>query len=76
MIIICGMHRSGTSMTARILNDLGLDFGDEELLLKGDKWNEKGYYENCEILDVNNQMLLGRTATAKNWIAAHEPGNI
>ena len=59
MHIITGMHRSGTSFVANLVKRLGADFGDESLLIAKDRWNEKGYFENWEIVDANNRLILG-----------------
>ncbi len=59
MIVITGMHRSGTSLAANLLSELGMDFGNRSLLISADKWNSKGYYENREVVGLNNSMLVG-----------------
>ena len=58
-VIITGMHRSGTSMVAGLLQKCGLYLGDN--LLKNLSDNPKGHYEdrnfmriNAEILEANN----------------------
>ena len=60
MILITGMHRSGTSLVAQILYDLGLDFGDPNEFIKKDRWNINGYYENTNIVNINNNIILGK----------------
>jgi hypothetical protein len=59
MIIITGMHRSGTSFVSNILNEIGANFGEGSLLMRADRWNQKGYYENWEIVNQNNRLILG-----------------
>ena len=44
VILILGMHRSGTSMLAHILNLLGA--GIARSVLQPDQWNEGGYWES------------------------------
>ncbi|BDT16412.1 sulfotransferase [Arthrospira platensis NCB002] len=54
-LIITGMHRSGTSLTASFLAAMGVDLGSH--LLKGDYANPKGYFEDVEILTFQRQLL-------------------
>lgn len=76
MLVITGMHRSGTSMTAHLLYELGADFGDDNLLLRQDEWNEKGYFENREVLTVNDGLLLGNYALARDIWQGGRPGQV
>lgn len=57
IICILGMHRSGTSLTARLLNLLGVYLGPEEHLVKATWPNPKGFWEHRPIVNVNNQIL-------------------
>jgi hypothetical protein len=59
MIVVTGMHRSGTSFTCNLLHAMGADCGDDDLLLAKDVWNQKGYFENLEVLALNNRLILG-----------------
>jgi hypothetical protein len=59
MIVVTGMHRSGTSFTCNLLHAMGADCGDDALLLAKDIWNQKGYFENLEVLALNNRLILG-----------------
>lgn len=55
-ILIAGMHRSGTSALARVLNLLGADTGSGLLpAVHGD--NESGYWELREVVALNNECL-------------------
>jgi flagellar biosynthesis chaperone FliJ len=54
-VLVLGMHRSGTSAVAAALEHLGIVMGRS--LLKGDEWNPKGYFEEREIVELNNQLL-------------------
>ncbi|NCO00672.1 MAG: hypothetical protein GW906_02400 [Epsilonproteobacteria bacterium] len=55
-IIVLGMHRSGTSALTGVLEKLGLELGSE--LLPPTPENEKGYFENVKIMDLNDRILL------------------
>jgi hypothetical protein len=59
--IVTGMHRSGTSLVARICYEAGFDLGRHESFYPGDKWNPHGYYEQLEVLRINRSLLHG------NW---------
>lgn len=54
-IIVLGMHRSGTSALAGILNLLGVDLGPDLLPAAPD--NPKGFWEHKAILDVHESLL-------------------
>ena len=57
-ICVVGMHRSGTSVTARVLSQLGVDLGPEETLLEADaEDNPRGYWEQRGILALNDELL-------------------
>jgi hypothetical protein len=49
ILIITGMHRSGTSLTAAFIHKIGLDLGDN--LLKYNYWNPKGYFEDIDFVE-------------------------
>ena len=51
------MHRSGTSMIARLLNICGLELGPPEQLLKADKANPLGHFEHRGFLDIDRKLL-------------------
>lgn len=49
MIFITGLPRSGTSVTCRALQALGVDFGTERSLAKPTKHNPTGFMENLAV---------------------------
>ncbi len=57
VICIIGMHRSGTSMVARLLNLCGLALGPSEQLLEPNEYNPKGYFENNSFFKINESLL-------------------
>jgi hypothetical protein len=67
MIIITGMHRSGTSLAANLLFELRMSFGETALLMPADRWNPRGYYENTEIHILNDRLLLGPLAPVRRF---------
>ena len=63
MIIVTGMHRSGTSLAAQVLQALGADFGPAERLYDADQWNANGYLERVDAVDLNSRMITGFSRT-------------
>ena len=59
MILIAGMHRSGTSLLAGLLYKAGADFGNSENFYPADEWNPDGYYEQHNIIKLNIKLLHG-----------------
>jgi len=58
IICVLGMHRSGTSMTMRLLNLCGVYVGEANELLIGEiSANEKGYWENEAVIKINEKIL-------------------
>jgi len=49
--------RSGSSLTTSILNTLGINLGEPELLVDGSIHNPRGYWEHKAILTINNEIL-------------------
>jgi len=62
-VCVLGMHRSGTSAMAGVLNLLGVSLGKK--LLKPAEDNPKGFYENEKITYFNDLELLPKLNT--NW---------
>ncbi|MEQ9299451.1 MAG: hypothetical protein RIF33_12840 [Cyclobacteriaceae bacterium] len=54
-LIICGMHRSGTSLITQWLQACGLPIGDR--LLDGDQSNFDGHFEDLDFLNFNTGLL-------------------
>ncbi len=55
LILVCGMHRSGTSLVTKSLEVLGVELGDNLLPPADD--NPKGFFEDIEINQLNIKML-------------------
>ena len=56
LIFVLGMHRSGTSALARMLNLLGVDLGGN-LIEAQPGVNEKGFWEHAEVVEINETLL-------------------
>jgi hypothetical protein len=61
-VVVLGMHRSGTSLLARLLVALGADFGPR-LLLEEMPDNALGYWEQADIVAIQEALMdrLDRT---------------
>jgi len=57
--VVVGMHRTGTSLAMALLSILGVDIGCEDRIGNGDKFNEKGYFENPDFLGFHIKVLHG-----------------
>ncbi len=56
LVVVLGMHRSGTSLITRSLATLGFAFGDTLLpSVPGD--NDKGYWEDVDTVSFNEEIL-------------------
>ncbi len=64
-LVITGMHRSGTSATARLLQHAGLDIGSD--LLAPNLDNRLGYYEDLEFCDLNLALLAAGIEDAPEY---------
>ena len=61
-LLVLGMHRSGTSAAARILNLLGCHFAPESLAVGANDENPKGFWERLDVVELNDSMLQGAGA--------------
>lgn len=67
LILIPGMHRSGTSLVTRLINLLGFDLGQH--LMPAGPDNPKGYWENMDIVESHEALL---TSLDSPWTALTE----
>ncbi len=63
VLIIVGMHRSGTSLTANWLHKCGLFIG--ERLLGAGRSNRTGHYEDLDFLEFHKSILIENGLTWK-----------
>src|SRR5579864_3350 len=56
VIVILGMHRSGTSLLAEVVNRWGA-YGQEAAMIAGDTWNPRGYWEFAPLTRFNDEIL-------------------
>lgn len=64
MLIVLGMHRSGTSAVAGMLKHLGVRFG-RHLIPAISGVNDKGFYEDLDVVE-RNQAILAQLG--KQWL--------
>ena len=57
VLLVAGMHRSGTSAVGALLHAAGVDLGREDHLLGASAENERGYFENRRIVRLNDDLL-------------------
>ncbi len=58
IVCVLGMHRSGTSLVARLLHVLGVELGPEEHLMGPSAANPTGHWEHEQINEINDELLL------------------
>ena len=64
-IIITGMHRSGTSLTASLLQSAGVKIGDR-LMGKG-TGNSQGHFEDLDFVEFHQQVLESQGLNIAGW---------
>jgi len=64
MLLVLGVHRSGTSVTTRFLQCLGA-VNSKHLMPPAESNNDKGFFEDLDIFDFNEHQLL--TRLGKTW---------
>lgn len=69
-VVVLGMHRAGTSLTTRILGDLGWYLGRSEDLLGPREDNPDGFFERADV-QVLNDLVLSRVGAS--WDGPPEP---
>lgn len=63
-VLVLGPHRSGSSVTTKILQSLGCNLGSD--LLGAEPSNAIGHFENLEVLDYNEDFLRKLETDWKN----------
>ena len=62
-ILVLGMHRSGTSLTTRLINMMGAHFGPESSTGELTNDNPKGFWERPEVFKLNDTILAHQNCT-------------
>ncbi len=63
-VAVTGMHRTGTSMVARMLREGGLWFGDDESFISPASDNPEGFFEHERLVRLDDELL---EATGGSW---------
>lgn len=66
VLVITGMHRSGTSLTTSLLQSAGLDVG-QRLLMENDS-NPKGHYEDLDFVNFHEDVLEAQGLHTAGWV--------
>ena len=65
VIVMTGMHRSGTSLTASLLQSAGVDLGDR--LMGEDSGNSKGHFEDLDFVEFHQNVLQSQGISVAGW---------
>lgn len=55
LVLVLGMHRSGTSLATAILQDLGVTLSED--LVEANEFNAKGYFESASVMRIHDDIL-------------------
>lgn len=65
ILIVAGMHRSGTSLLARLLREAGISMGAR--LMPAHKDNPQGYFENLDFVELHGKILSYHRTPPEGW---------
>ncbi len=65
IVIITGMHRSGTSLTTSLLESSGLNIGKR--LMGASPGNIKGHFENLDFVGFHQKVLSSQGISQEGW---------
>lgn len=68
-LVLCGMHRSGTSLTASLLATAGLHLGED--LLAASSGNQRGHFEDLEILTFHRNVPVANGLLSEGYTTQH-----
>lgn len=69
VVLVLGMHRSGTSLLGGILEQLGCQGAQTKMV--ANQWNAKGYFESPEIMKLNDDILSVLGSSWDGWSPLH-----
>ncbi len=69
MIVVTGMHRSGTSLVCQLLAGMGVSFGAPADRFPSDRWNAAGYFEQKAVMDTNSRIVTGLPRNRSRFVA-------
>ena len=56
--IVLGVYRSGTSLVAKLLSELGIDFGPVDKLAQATSHHPHSYFERSDIGEINSNLII------------------
>ena len=65
LVVVLGMHRSGTSAITRALTTMGVELGDS-LMTPMQSVNDKGFFEDIDFMSLNEELLQ---ACGRSWFS-------
>ena len=65
VLVITGMHRSGTSLTTSLIESAGIFIGDR--LMGAGIGNTKGHFEDWDFVDLHRQCLTAQKVSREGW---------
>ena len=65
VIIITGMHRSGSSLTTSLLQNVGINIGDR--LMGADTGNVKGHFEDLDFVEFHQNVFQSQGISIAGW---------
>ena len=66
-LLVCGMHRSGTSLTASLFHAAGVRLGDR--LLGANHGNDRGHFEDLDIYEFHQAALRSSGLGTEGYVA-------
>jgi hypothetical protein len=66
VIVITGMHRSGTSLVASLLQSAGIDIGQR--LMTASEGNIKGHFEDLDFVEFHENIIKSQGFSPEGWI--------
>lgn len=74
VVIVVGMHRSGTSVLSELLHTNGIAMGCENTFFpKPSPENPHGFFEDVRFREINDRILRSRGYSVKSWVVAPHP---
>jgi len=70
-LVLAGMHRSGTSLAASLLESAGLDIGQR--LMEGNWSNPRGHFEDLDFVDFHKEVLEELGLHRDGWVLSELP---
>ncbi|GAB4226970.1 MAG: hypothetical protein Kow0049_06660 [Stanieria sp.] len=71
VLILTGMHRSGTSLTASLLQSAGVNFGKRLMGSEFGEGNPKGHYEDLDFVEFHQNVLQSQGVSIDGWTREH-----